>query len=39
MKLKLQHISVLYIKPYLKNNYRLNATLLGTNLLPDDGFI
>jgi len=24
---------------YLKNNYRLKATLLGTNSLPDDGFI
>jgi len=24
---------------YFKNNYRLKATLLGTNLLPDDGFI
>jgi len=22
-----------------KNNYRLKATLLGSNLLPDDGFI
>jgi len=22
---------------YLKNNYRLKATLLGSNLLPDDG--
>jgi len=24
---------------YFKNNYRLKATLLGTNLLPDDGFM
>jgi len=24
---------------YLKNNYRLKATLLGMNLLPDDVFI
>jgi len=24
---------------YFKNNYRLKATLLGTNFLPDDGFI
>jgi len=24
---------------YFENNYRLKATLLGTNLLPDDGFI
>jgi len=69
MILKLQHVSVFYIKPssgskfvpnkfeqatrnptpshaqydmlptYLKNNYRLKANLLGTNLLPDDGFI
>ena len=23
---------------YLKNNYRLKATLLGTNSLPDDDF-
>jgi len=24
---------------YFKNNYILKATLLGMNLLPDDGFI
>jgi len=24
---------------YFKNKYRLKVTLLGTNLLPDDGFI
>ena len=24
---------------YFKNKYRLKVTLLGTNLLPDDGLI
>jgi len=24
---------------YFKNNYTLKATLLGMNLLPDDGFM
>jgi len=39
--LYLQYNTVQYdmLPTYLKNNYRLKATLLGTNSLPDDGFI
>ena len=33
------HVQYDMLPTYFKNNYRLNATLLGTNLLPDDGFI
>jgi len=33
------HVQYDMLSTYFKNNYRLKATLLGTNLLPDDGFI
>jgi len=33
------HVQHDMLPTYFKNNYRLKATLLGTNLLSDDGFI
>jgi len=33
------HVQYDMLPTYLKNKYRLKVTLLGTNLLPDDGFI
>jgi len=33
------HVQYDMLPTYFKNNYRLKATLLGTNLLPDDGFM
>ena len=33
------HVQYDMLPTYYKNKYRLKVTLLGTNLLPDDGFI
>jgi len=33
------HVQYDMLPTYFKNNYRLKVTLLGTNLLPVDGFI
>jgi len=33
------HVQYDMLPTYFKNNYRLKVTLLGTNLLPNDGFI
>jgi len=32
------HVQYDMLPTYFKNNYRLKAILLGTNLPPDDGF-
>ena len=33
------HVQYDMLSTFFKNNYRLKATSLGTNLFPDDGFI
>jgi len=33
------HVQYDMLPTYFKNKYRLKVTLLGTNLLPDDGLI
>jgi len=33
------HVQYDMLPTYFKNKYRLKVTLLGKNLLPDDGFI